>query len=72
LSLYDTGQIGLSLLMAVVGVGLFGIGAYGSIRFRPLRMNHVFTFKQRIQFTLFGLLLLAVALTQFAGVAGEL
>jgi len=72
MSLYNVLLIGLSMLMTVVGVGMFGIGAYGAVRFQPLRMNHAFTLKQRMQFTLFGVLLLAIAATQFAGLAGEL
>jgi hypothetical protein len=72
MSFYDVVMIGMSLLMAAIGVGLFGMGAYGAVRFRPFRMDHAFTVKQRIQFTLFGVLLIAIAATQFAGLAGEL
>lgn len=72
MSLYELVEVALSLLMAVAGVSLFGIGAYGSVRLRALRMDRAFTFKQRIQFTLFGVLLLAIAATQLAGLAGEL
>ena len=70
MSAYNLLETGLSVLLTVMGLSLFGIGAYGSLRFPPFHIHRAFAFKQRIQFTLFGILLLAIAATQFAGIAG--
>jgi hypothetical protein len=72
MSLYDIVQIGLTVFLTLAGVSLFCLGIYGSIHMRPLRMDRAFNLKQRIELTLLGLMLLAVAFTQLAGVVGEL
>jgi hypothetical protein len=59
----------LYLFLGFAGLVLFGISAYGSIRFRPLHSERVLTFKQRFQFAFYGLLLVAVAWIQLTGVA---
>lgn len=71
MSLQKIVQMGGYLILLLVGTGLFILGAYGWVRIRPLRLERSFTLKQRLQFTLFGLLLVAVAITSLAGLAGE-
>jgi hypothetical protein len=70
MSLYDIVQFVFYGLLVLAGLGMFSVGAYGSIRLRLLHVERAFTIKQRLQLTGFGLLLLVVALTQIAGVAG--
>ncbi|MFN2226377.1 MAG: hypothetical protein ACK2UY_08725 [Anaerolineae bacterium] len=59
------------LLLGLAGLVMFGLGAYGSIRFALLRFERSFTPKQRLQMTGFGLLLMAVAYTSLAGIVGQ-
>jgi hypothetical protein len=56
-----------NLALAAAGVGLFVVGAWGSLRIPRLKVDLVLNLKQRIQCTGFGLLLLAVAYFYFAG-----
>jgi hypothetical protein len=72
MSLYAILQMGGYLLLALAGMGLSWVGVYGSVRVRLLRFERSFTLKQRLQFTLFGLVLVVVAFTSLAGVAGEM
>jgi hypothetical protein len=59
----------LNLFLGLAGLGLFGISAYGSIRFRPLHFERVLTPKQRFQLAFYGLLLVAVAWIRLTGIA---
>jgi len=63
-------ETGGYLLLALAGLVLFVVGAYGSARVSWLRVERAFSWKERLQFTLFGLLLMAVAFTSLAGLAG--
>jgi hypothetical protein len=51
------------------GLALCGVGAYGTIRFPPLGVERRLSVKERLQLTVVGLLLIAAAYIQLAGVA---
>lgn len=71
MSLSTIVQMAGYLLLALAGIVLFAVGAYGSVRVRLLRFERAFTWKERFQLTIFGLLLIAFAFTSLAGVAGS-
>jgi hypothetical protein len=50
------------------GLALCGVGAYGTVRFRPLNVERQLSVKERLQVTAVGLLLMAAAYVQLAGV----
>jgi hypothetical protein len=72
MSLYNALLIALSFVMALAAVVMCLLAVYGSFRMKLLRVDRKFGVKRRIELALFGLLLLVVAFTQLAGVAGLL
>jgi hypothetical protein len=67
MSLFKATQTAIYVLMGLVGLTLFGLGAYGSLRVRSRNLDLALTVKQRLQFSAFGLLLLAIAWVQLSG-----
>jgi hypothetical protein len=55
------------LFFAVLGVGLFFVGAWGSLRIPRYRVDLVLTLKQRLTCTATGVLLVAIAWVYFTG-----
>jgi hypothetical protein len=69
MSLFKAIQAALYVLLGLVGLTLFGLGAYGSLHVRSLDLDLAWTVKQRLQVSAFGLLLLAIAWVQLGGAA---
>jgi hypothetical protein len=69
MSLISVLQTILYLLVGLAGLGMFGVSAWGSVRFRPLRFERALAPKERFQLAFFGLLLVAGAWIQLTGAA---
>jgi hypothetical protein len=56
-----------SLMVGLVGLGLFVVGAWGSLHIARFKIEVVLTLKQRLYCTVMGLLLMASTYVRFHG-----